>query len=267
MKKIYYFSFVAFALGLCCFILFAIIGSQVAANGTLIEPFGLIPIGFLLITIGSILTFAASIWYLFNNPNKFDRWVFGISLSFIVLAGLYLAASFSYLSESAKEEISQNATSSIITQTPISIPNNKDIKNITYFIDNEAVALVNGQAEKLIADDSVSKQITQYFGNEVMADFNNDGFEDTAFLLAQDSSGSGTFFYVVAALGSRDGYSGTNAILLGDRVSPQSTEYQNGKIIVNYQNRAVTDSFAVEPSIGVSRYFEIDGNKLVEVLN
>jgi hypothetical protein len=43
------------ALGLGCFLAFTVIGSSVAEDGTLVEPFFLIPIAWLLLLIGGIL--------------------------------------------------------------------------------------------------------------------------------------------------------------------------------------------------------------------
>ena len=45
MKK-YLFTITIFILGVVCFASYNIIGSEIAPDGTLIEPFGLIPIGF-----------------------------------------------------------------------------------------------------------------------------------------------------------------------------------------------------------------------------
>ncbi|HRH22149.1 MAG TPA: hypothetical protein PLJ58_03015, partial [bacterium] len=89
-----------------------------------------------------------------------------------------------------------------------------DHKNASYDIDGKSVTLVNGRAESALGVDSASKLVTQYFGNEVRADFNDDGHEDVAFLLTQNSGGSGTFYYVVAWLSAGDAFKGTNAILL-----------------------------------------------------
>ncbi|WP_240037764.1 DUF3955 domain-containing protein [Aeromonas sobria] len=44
------------AMGLACFVAFELIGSTVDENGTLHEPFGLIPIGFLFVAVGGLLT-------------------------------------------------------------------------------------------------------------------------------------------------------------------------------------------------------------------
>jgi len=140
-----------------------------------------------------------------------------------------------------------------------------DPQNATYLIESEEITLINGKAEKEIVPGSASKTITQYFGNEAKADFNSDGIEDVAFLLTQDSGGSGTFYYIAAALGSKDGYKGTNAIFLGDRIAPQTTEFQNGEIIVNYADRKTGESMVTNPSVGISKYFKVSDGRLEEV--
>ncbi len=105
---------------------------------------------------------------------------------------------------------------------------------------------------------------TRYFGYDSKGDLNGDGVEDVAFLLTEDNGGSGTFYYVVVALGTDTGYVGTNAIILGDRIAPQSTEIQNDEVIVNYADRLPTDPMTAQPSVGVSRYFRITDGKLIE---
>ncbi len=152
------------------------------------------------------------------------------------------------------------------SQVSMVTPTIKDIKNNTYVIEGAEISLVDGREQREIISDSDLKLVTQYFGNEVMADFNDDGFEDAVFLLTQDSGGSGSFFYVALTMGSKDGYVGSNTIFLGDRVAPQTTEYRDGEIIVNYLDRDASDSFATSPSVGVSRYFTIEDGELVEIL-
>ena len=141
-----------------------------------------------------------------------------------------------------------------------------DQKNCTYIIDGKSVTLKNGYSEEQTVAGSASKTVTQYFGNEVMADFNSDGVKDAAFLLTQSSGGSGTFYYAVAALSSKDGCKGTNAILLGDRIAPQTTEFNNGEIIVNYADRKLNEPMTATPTVGVSKYFKISDSSLVEVV-
>ncbi len=143
--------------------------------------------------------------------------------------------------------------------SPSPAPAQADYKNASYTIDGEAVKLVNGISEVESAPGSASKTITKYFGNEVRKDLGGDGREDIAFLLTQERGGSGTFFYVVAALNTENGYMGSHAVLLGDRISPQTTESGPGKsIIVNYADRAQGEPMTTPPSFGKSLRLILD---------
>lgn len=139
-----------------------------------------------------------------------------------------------------------------------------DQKNCTYAIEGKDIDLKDGHSELDMAPESASRLITNYFGNNISGDFNNDGAEDVAFLLTQDSGGSGTFFYIAAALGG-DKCTGTNAVLLGDRIAPQNIDFIDGEIIANYAQRDQDEPMTNSPSIGVSRYFKIAGNRLEEI--
>ena len=140
-----------------------------------------------------------------------------------------------------------------------------DYKNATYQVEGQPVNLLNGVSEVESAPGSATKIITRYFGNEAFGDLNGDGKQDVAFLITQEGGGSGTFFYVVVALATDQDYQGTNAVLLGDRIAPQTTSIDNGTIVVNYADRNPGESFTVQPSVGVSRYFKVVDGKLVQV--
>jgi hypothetical protein len=60
---------------------------------------------------------------------------------------------------------------------------------------------------------------------------------------------------VIALLSSGNSYQGTNAVLLGDRIAPQASGFQNGQIIVNYAQRKLGESMTAQPSVGASKYF------------
>ena len=133
-----------------------------------------------------------------------------------------------------------------------------DYKNISYEINGSLIRLVDGTSDLPAAPGSASHIVTRYFGNEAKGDVNGDGIPDIAFLMTQEGGGSGTFYYVVAALQHADNsYSGTNGILLGDRIAPQTTEIRGGTIIVNYADRAPGEPMSAAPSIGVSKYFRV----------
>lgn len=140
-----------------------------------------------------------------------------------------------------------------------------DYKNIAYQIEGQEILLKNGSAETAVAPGSVETITTEYFGNEVKGDFNNDGTQDVAFILTQNGGGTGVFFYAAVAIKTATGYKGTNAIYLGDRIAPQTTEFRNGEIIVNYADRKPNEPFSADPSVGVSQYLKVNGLQLVEV--
>lgn len=139
-----------------------------------------------------------------------------------------------------------------------------DYKNATYTIEGTAVKLMNGNAESPAAPGSSTKTITQYFGNDATGDLNGDGVSDVAFILTQSSGGSGTFYYVVAALKNGNGYTGTDAVLLGDRIAPQTMQIENGELIVNYADRKAGEPMTARPSLGVSKYLRVAGTALVQ---
>lgn len=144
-------------------------------------------------------------------------------------------------------------------------PVSSDYKNISYTIDGKIVALVDGFSETEAAPGSSSKITTAYFGNEVFEDFDGDGDQDVAFLITQNTGGSGTFYYVVVALKTAEGYVGTNAVLLGDRIAPQTTEFRDGELIVNFADRAVNEPMSASPSVGVSKHFVLNDRELIEI--
>ena len=137
-------------------------------------------------------------------------------------------------------------------------------KDATYIIEGKSVILVNGYSEVEVTPGSSSKIITKYFGNEAEGDLNMDGISDIAFLLTQDSGGSGTFYYAVASIKTDSGYQGTNAFFLGDRISPQTTEIDNGIVTVNYAIREPGFPMTAIPSVGVSKYLKIENGVLTE---
>jgi len=128
----------------------------------------------------------------------------------------------------------------------------KDYKAVMVTIDGKPVA--------------IGTEGTQYFGSDAKGDLNDDGTPDLAFIVRQSGGGSGIFFYAVAALQHADGtYTGTNAILLGDRIAPQTTEIRNGILIVNYADRRPDEPFTTQPSVGVTAYlYYIDGELKAE---
>ncbi len=140
-----------------------------------------------------------------------------------------------------------------------------DPQNATYVINGQNVALLNGFSQTPAAPGSALMVTTRIFGTPASGDLNGDGRPDAAMLITQDSGGSGTFFYVAAALNSSQGTMGTNAFYLGDRIAPQNISINNGVILVNYADRYPGEPMTTRPSLGVSKYFAVQGGALVEI--
>ncbi len=120
----------------------------------------------------------------------------------------------------------------------------QDYKTATFYLSG---------AEVHIGDDGLA-----YFGNEVRGDIDSDGDEDIAFLVTQSPGGSGTFYYLAGAINNGGKYTGTNLMLIGDRIAPQTTEYrdlgapQGARVIVNFAERKPDEPFTTRPSVGRS---------------
>jgi hypothetical protein len=137
-----------------------------------------------------------------------------------------------------------------------------DPYNATYVVGGASVALVNGRAETPAAPGSATQVVTSVFGQPVSGDLNGDGKADAAMMIVQDPGGSGSFYYVVAALDGAGGIQGTNAVLLGDRIAPQNIAIQDGKIVVNYADRKPSEPMTTQPSVGVTKYLTVSGSVL-----
>ncbi|TYC62499.1 META domain-containing protein [Marinobacter sp. BW6] len=140
-------------------------------------------------------------------------------------------------------------------------------KDAEYVIDGQRVRLHDGVAETASASESASKITTRHFGNEVTTDLDSDGRADVVFLLTQESGGSGTFFYVVAALNTGEGYLGSQGYLLGDRIAPQATELSQDPrhknvIVVSFADRAPGEPMSAQPSIAKNVLLKLDPDSL-----
>lgn len=136
----------------------------------------------------------------------------------------------------------------------------------TYNIDDVGVTLVNGFATMPAAPNSVETVETKVFGQPVVGDLDADGDSDALLLLQQTAGGTGIFYYVVAATNTGNGYRGSNALFLGDRIAPQTIEIKNGTGIANYADRGPTEPFSTKPSFGKSLYVHLSGAMLSEVV-
>lgn len=142
-----------------------------------------------------------------------------------------------------------------------------DGRDASFTVNGKPVTLVDGISETPI-ENSTTTVATRYVGNEAWGDLNGDGRVDHAFFVTQDTGGSGTFYYVVAALSTEEGYTTTNAFLVGDRIDPQSIEIPRGarELHVNYADRKPGEPMATQPSEGKVLLLKTTTNGVLEGL-
>ncbi len=142
-------------------------------------------------------------------------------------------------------------------------------QSATYTIDEKAFTLSNGSVEIDTTPDSVTKHVVSVFGEPTFGDIDGDGDNDAAVILVSEPGGSGTFYYAAIAVNQDGGYIGTDSILLGDRIAPQTVTIEDKKAVFNYVDRKPGEAFAEQPSVGKSLYLQFDPEtyRLIEVMN
>lgn len=135
---------------------------------------------------------------------------------------------------------------------------------ISYVIEDERILLKNGYSE--VTDSELGfRTITKSVGGEALGDLNGDGLEDLASVVVQNSEGSGSFYYLVAALNRRDGYRGMDGVFLGDRIKIESVNIVDGRVEVRFLDRKDGAPMSTEPTVEVIKYFKVDDRELKEV--
>jgi len=140
-------------------------------------------------------------------------------------------------------------------------------RDCTYQVDGQHIKLTEGIAEFPAAPGSTTKNRTEVFGEPVYGDLNGDGEDDAALFLVSRPGGSGTFYYVAAALRAGRTYCGTNAVLLGDRVTPRSIEVNKGALVVTYADRRAEDPMVDAPTVRTTQCLVVRGGELAAVTN
>jgi len=139
-----------------------------------------------------------------------------------------------------------------------------DPANATYRVEGARVTLRGGTAERPAAPGAAESVQTRLFGTPVWGDLDGDGEDDAAVLLLHLSGGSGSFYYVAAALRRGEGFDGTNAVLLGDRVAPQSLQVRNGMLMAHYAERRPVEPMTAVPREAKTKVLTWRAGELVE---
>jgi len=139
-----------------------------------------------------------------------------------------------------------------------------DPRNATYTVDGRQIPLHNGRSEAQVSPGFAAKAVTAVYGEPAFGDLDGDGDEDAVLLIVHDPGGSGTFYYIAASISENGRYRGTEAVLLGDRISPRRIEIQNGVVVVEYADRRPDEPMAAPPSIGKSKHLTFRNGRLLE---
>lgn len=137
-----------------------------------------------------------------------------------------------------------------------------DFLNATYMIAGQKISLHNGSSEKPVLPGSAARIITRIFGTPLQGDIDGDGDEDAVVTLVHHSGGSGTFYYVAAAINRNGEYQGTNTVLLGDRIFPQGIAIVNGIIVARYKDRRSHEPMTKVPSVEKRTYLLCENETL-----
>jgi hypothetical protein len=140
-----------------------------------------------------------------------------------------------------------------------------DPLNATYLIEGQAVRLMDGSREVAAAPGSATKIRTAVLGQPVYADMDGDGDKDAALLFTHDPGGSGTFYFVAAAINVNGRYQAANAVLLGDRIAPLDITIRSGTVVVKYADRRLEEPMGTAPSVNKTTVLILKNNKLIEI--
>ncbi|MBX4181469.1 hypothetical protein KW807_01225 [Candidatus Parcubacteria bacterium] len=131
-------------------------------------------------------------------------------------------------------------------------------ESATISFDDESVTLSNGK------DTNSDGEETEILPQQDYGDLNNDGKDDTVFLVARSGGGSGVFIYAAAYVSGPINYKGSNAVFLGDRIAPKSIGVSNGVATITYLDRREDEPFAAEPTISRTIKLVYENGELVE---
>ncbi|MFC1649797.1 hypothetical protein ACFL2C_03755 [Patescibacteria group bacterium] len=182
-----------------------------------------------------------------------------IGVGIVVIIILILA-----IISSASKDTQNEVNSETVMQTVMS-PSHP--LNATYIIEGSEVHISDGKHEEEIPGSSASI-LTSIWGTPQNLDIEGNIQNFWAVTLNQDPGGSGNFYYIAGCVGGGQACLGTNAVLLGDRITMRSIEIESdGTVVVNYADRPEGSAMAENPSIAVTRLFVVVDDTLKEVMS
>ncbi len=153
---------------------------------------------------------------------------------------------------------SNNSTNNLISAS------HPDPSNATFTFDEGLITLKNGVNQTPIVPNSATVIETTLTNTIEYGDINNDKKNDAVMFIIQDGGGSGVFTYIAGFVSGPLNYKGTNAVLIGDRLKPESISIKDEVITVTYWQRLPDQPFSVEPSLKTSQYFIYKNGRLID---
>jgi hypothetical protein len=140
-----------------------------------------------------------------------------------------------------------------------------DPLNAVYYIEDRAVPLIDGRFSAAAAPGSATRITATVFGRPLVADLDQDGDDDAVVVVLYDPGGSGTFYYIAAAINKNGSYYGTRGHLLGDRIIMQTVKISNGVVLARYLDRRPTEPMSAPPTIRKKMQLRFSGGNLMPV--
>jgi hypothetical protein len=140
-----------------------------------------------------------------------------------------------------------------------------DPSDATFIFEDGEVTLEDGKATTNLVPDSLFGTETIIVGDPVYGDINGDKKNDAVVLLTQSGSGSGMFVYIAAYVSGNVEYKGSNAVFVGDRISPQTVTVGNtGVITLTYLDRKLDEPMAAAPTVSTTKTYVFRNGELEE---
>ena len=140
-----------------------------------------------------------------------------------------------------------------------------DPLNTTYTIEDQTIKLINGRFESQAAPGSATMIQASVVDRPVYGDLDRDGDDDAVVVIVYDSGGTGTFYYIAAAVNHKGVFSGTGGYLLGDRIAVQNVEIRSQMVVVKYSDRRPQEPMSAPPSVGTTIQLVFADGQLIHV--